>query len=95
MNCYKRVFFSSISGTNRECFYKSKCFEHFHYILELIRDCASRVRLITPRLAEETQLHSNCMVKITYTGDVTDDNIKQVTARKGNTYSFLAFEWEV
>ncbi|XP_022303281.2 uncharacterized protein LOC111110908 [Crassostrea virginica] len=70
------------SVTNRECFYKSKCFEHFHYILELIRDCASRVRLITPNLVEETQLHSNCMVKITYTGDVTDDNIKLVTARK-------------
>lgn len=63
--------------------------------MELIRDCASRVRLITPNLVEETQLHSNCMVKITYTGDVTDDNIKLVTARKGNTYSFLAFEWVV
>lgn len=72
-----------ISETNRECLYKSKCFEHFHYILDLVSDCALRVRSIIPSLVEERYLHSDVMVKIRYTGEVSNDNIKLVTSRKG------------
>lgn len=72
-------------------FYKSKNFQHFDYLCNLIRNCSSRVRKI-PNMDRETQVPSSDMVKIRYIGHVTADNMKFVSKRKRKVFmKIIAF----
>ena len=72
-------------------FYKSKSFQHFDYLSNLIKNCSSRVGKI-PNMVRETQVPSSDMIKIRYIGHVTADNMKSVSKRKGNVFiKIIAF----
>ena len=70
----------------RDCFYKSKSFQHFDYALELVRDCSARVGMVIPDVVKvkENTLQRNVVVKIVFLGEVSKNNLKLVAKRKGN-----------
>ena len=70
----------------RDYFYKSKSFQHFDYLLELVRDCSARVGMVIPDVVKvkESTLQRNVVVKIVYLGEVFKNNLKLVAKRKGN-----------
>ena len=69
----------------RVMYYKSKSFQHFDYLCNLIRNCSSRVGKI-PNMVREKHVLSSDMIKIRYIGHVTADNMKSVSKRKGNVF---------
>lgn len=76
--------FSKISeSTTRSCLYNSAAFQHFQYSLDLMRDCESRVELVIP-MDKETKLPTNVMVQINIIGEVTENDLKLLSKRKGN-----------
>nr|XP_022304803.1 uncharacterized protein LOC111111906 isoform X2 [Crassostrea virginica] len=69
-------------STTRSCLYNSAAFQHFQYSLDLMRDCESRVELVIP-MDKETKLPTNVMVQINIIGEVTENDLKLLSKRKG------------
>ena len=65
-------------------YYKSKRFENFHYVIKQAEKCNKRVQKLFERFEEEKPIFSD-VVKLRFVGEVTENNLKQVTHRKGNT----------
>ena len=83
-----RIYFRSNSfffPTEKTLFYKSKHFERFDYLCNLTRKCSSRVGKIR-NMVGKTQFPSSNLVKIRCIGQVTGDNVKSVSKRKGNVF---------
>lgn len=65
-------------------YYKSKCFENFHYVKNQAEDCKKRAQKIEKNLEQGTLITRDVWVKLRFVGKVTEDNRKHVTHRKGN-----------
>lgn len=82
------IYFRSNSfflQTEKTLFYKSKRFERFDYLRNLTRKCSSRVGKFI-NMVGKTQFPSSDLVKIRCIGQVTGDNVKSVSKRKGNVF---------
>ena len=75
--------------TEHHFYYKPKCFPHFMYISKLIRNLTLEVEKIINIGLPETTLRTDVIIKITYLGEITEDNLRLVTKKKGNTLKFL------
>lgn len=65
-------------------YYKSKCFENFHYVKNQAEECKKRAQKIEKNLEQGTLITRDFWVKLRFVGKVTEDNRKHVTHRKGN-----------
>ena len=59
------------------------------YISKLTRNLAAEAELISNIGLLETTLRTDVIIKITYVGEITEDNLSLVTKRKGNTLIFF------
>lgn len=64
-------------------FYKPECFPHLMYISKLIRNLKPGVQKVTKIGLSETALETEFIIKITYVGEITDDNFRLVAKKKG------------
>ena len=55
------------------------------YISKLIRNLTHEVEKIINIGLPETALRTDVIIKVTYVGEITEDNLSLVTKRKGNT----------
>ncbi|XP_022303457.2 uncharacterized protein LOC111111019 isoform X2 [Crassostrea virginica] len=79
----------------RHIFYKPECFPHLMYISKLIRNLTPEVEKVIKIGLSETALRADVIIKITYVGVITDDNLRLVTKRKGKERSSRNKEiWE-
>ena len=53
------------------------------YISKLIRNLKPGVQKVTKKGLSETALRTEFIIKITYVGEITDDNLRLVSKRKG------------
>lgn len=73
----------------RHIFYKPECFPHLMYISKLIRNLTPEAEKVIKIGLSETALRADVIIKITYVGVITDDNLRLVTKRKGNILYFF------
>ena len=88
IGCKKTIKIISEAGliqkpTEQHFFYKPKCFPHLVYINKLIRNLKPGVQKVTKKGLSETALRTEFIIKITYVGEITDDNLRLVSKRKG------------
>ena len=65
-------------------YYKSKCFENFHYVKNQAEECKKRAQKIEKNLEQGTLITRDVWVMLRFVGKVTEDNRKHVPHRKGN-----------
>ena len=85
IGCKKTIKLISEAGLiqKQHFFYKPKCFPHLVYINKLIRNLKPGVQKVTKKGLSETALRTEFIIKITYVGEITDDNLRLVSKRKG------------
>ena len=66
-------------------FYKPKCFAHLMYICKLVTNLKSEIEKVIKIGQAETALQTDVMIKITYVGEITEENLRLVTKKKGDT----------
>nr|XP_022303508.1 uncharacterized protein LOC111111056 isoform X2 [Crassostrea virginica]XP_022303509.1 uncharacterized protein LOC111111056 isoform X2 [Crassostrea virginica] len=49
-------------------YFESECFEHFHYISQLVKDCRSRVDKVRKTPDDETMWDCEVMIRLSYVG---------------------------
>ena len=59
------------------------------YISKLIRNLAPEVEKIMNIGLQETSLRTDVILKVTYIGKITEDNLSLVTKRKGKALKYL------
>ena len=67
-------------------FYKPKCFPHFMYISKLVRNLKSGVEKVIKMGEAETALQTDVLIKIAYVGEITEENLRLVTKKKGEIF---------
>ena len=66
-------------------FYKPKCFPHFMYIRKLVRNLKSEVEKVIKMGQAETAIQTDVIIEITYVGEITEENLRLVTKKRGDT----------
>lgn len=75
---------SETTGSIRFFGYKAaKCFQHFHYIYNLTRNCKSRVEEFQNNNDTTNTMPKGVIIKIGIVGKFTDDNLNLVSKCKG------------
>lgn len=77
-------FFTFSGKKENTFFYKSKRFQHFDYVYNLVADCSNRVQMVRTSYVEETKLPENVTIRLMFAGNVKKENLKLVTKRRGN-----------
>lgn len=81
----KKLFYFSEQTEKIHCYYQPKCFQHFLYIRDLLKTCKTQVDRATKNMVSNTELLSDVMIKITFIGDTSEENLRLVSERRGNT----------
>lgn len=71
----------------KNLFWKAKCFEHFHHVYNLVRDCKTRVEWMLENNGLAYQMPEDLTVQIGIVGLYTEDNINLISKRPGSIYS--------
>lgn len=90
----KLIFDFSISetGSIRYLGYKAaKCFQHFHYIYNLTRNCKSRAEEFQNNNDTTNTMPKGVIIKIGIVGKFTDDNLNLVSKCKGKELMYQTF----
>lgn len=56
------------------------------YISKLVRNLKPEVEKVIKMKQAETALQTDVMIKITYVGEITEDNLRLVTKKKGEIF---------
>lgn len=63
---------------------KAKHFQHFHYVINLAKDCELRLeKVIKSENRKKCVSDKDVMIKIGIVGDLTDDNLNLLSKGKG------------
>lgn len=84
----RSVVFFIVETKHLPVYYHKKCFPHFDYISNLVQKCIHQIEKIDKNIASRIALHSGTMIKITYIGEITKDNLKTITKRKGKLITY-------
>ena len=64
-------------------YYNLKCFPHIAYISKLARNLKPEVEKVIQRSVLETILSTDVIIEIKYAGEITEENLRLVSKRKG------------
>lgn len=79
---------SETTGSIRFFGYKAeKCFQHFHYIYHLTRNCKSRVEEFQNIKDTSNTMSKGVVIKLGIVGKFTDDNLNLVSKFKGKEFN--------
>lgn len=79
---------SETTGSIRFFGYKAeKCFQHFHYIYNLTRNCKSRVEEFQNIKDTSNIMSKGVVIKLGIVGKFTDDNLNLVSKFKGKEFN--------
>ena len=69
INVLNEIFLTLSAGAHlQHVYFESECFEHFHYISQLVKDCRSRVDKVRKTPDDETMWDCEVMIRLSYVG---------------------------